>query len=175
MDLVDEDDGLRSAGLPVFARFLHQCADVLDGTAGGREGDEFRLRLVGDDAGHGGLAGAGRPPEDHRRDAVALDGGAEKASLAKELIEADDLFQGARPDALGEGSVRPRRRLEGGVVEEGSGHSQQSSEKSMLPPLTTIAVFPFALIMPDSSAAIPSAPVGSITSLVRYMASFTVS
>src|SRR5207302_2020205 len=95
MNFVDEDDGLRSTRLPFLARLLHQRADLLDAGAGGGEGDETRPSLVGDDARERGLAGTGRTPEDHGRDAVALDGGAEESSFAEQLIDTDDVFEGS--------------------------------------------------------------------------------
>src|SRR4051795_13235329 len=105
MDLINEDDGLRSARLPFLASLLHQCANLFDGGAGGGEGDEARPSFVGDDSRQRGLAGAGRAPENHRRDAVAFDGGAEESSLAKELIETNDVFESPRPEALRKGRV----------------------------------------------------------------------
>ena len=75
-----------------------------------------RARVVlGDDARQRGLARARRTPEDHRRDAIALDGVAEEASLAEELFEPDDVFERARTEALREGRVGLRRRVEGVV------------------------------------------------------------
>src|SRR5438132_5043398 len=68
---------------------------------------------------------------------------------------------------------------EGGVVEKRSGgHLKfhvQSREKSRLPPEMTTAVGPVNFRVRESTAAMPSAPVGSITSFVRYIANFTAS
>jgi hypothetical protein len=101
VDLVDEDDRLRAAGLPFPARFLHQRPDLFDRAAGGGERDELGPGLIGDDARQGGFSGTGRPPEDHRGDAIALDGGAQEASFAEELVESDDVFEGARTQSFG--------------------------------------------------------------------------
>src|SRR5688572_364354 len=146
MDLVDEDDGLRAARLTRFARFLHQRPDVLDRGGGGRERDESRPRGLGDDARQRGLPRAGRTPEDHRRDAVALDGVAKKAALAEDLLQPDDVIERGGAEALRQRSIGTgvaRDRGERVVVEEGTGHEiQASNEKSRLPPLRTTATGP---------------------------------
>ena len=126
VDLVDEDDRLRPARFPLAARLLHQRPDLFDRGAGGGKGHELRAGLVGDDARQRRLAGAGRAPEDHRRDAVALDGGAEKASLAEELIEADDVLDRAGAEPLGQRGVAGWRGVERVVGEEGAGSSVEA-------------------------------------------------
>src|SRR5438067_308975 len=105
MDLVDEDDGLRSACSPRLARLFHQRLDVLDPRRGRGELNEPRPRAFGDDPRQRRLPRARRPPEDHRGDAVALDGVAEEASLAEEVLQADDVIERGWAEALGERRV----------------------------------------------------------------------
>src|SRR3972149_6375375 len=87
------------------------------GDAGGDGGDRLEVGagLAGDDAGEGGLAGAGWPPEDHRRGLAGLDRLAQEAALANDLLLADELVEGLGPHAGGE------RRLAGGAARGGLG------------------------------------------------------
>ncbi len=54
---------------------------------------------VGDDIGQSGLAAAGRPPENHRRDFAAFDGFAQDAPFAQDMLLPDEGVQagGAHP------------------------------------------------------------------------------
>jgi len=58
---------------------------------------------VGDDAGEGGFAGAGRAVEDEGGELVGLDGAAEEAARADDVVLAHEFVQGAGPHAGGEG------------------------------------------------------------------------
>ncbi len=61
------------------------------------------LRVVfGDDARERRLAGAGRPVEDHRRDAVGLDGAAEQLARPEHVRLSREVVEGARAHPLGE-------------------------------------------------------------------------
>src|ERR1700687_5584388 len=101
MNLVDEDDRLRSAMLAPLARLFHERLDVLDRGARRRERHEARARGPGDDARQRRLSRSRRTPEDHRRDAIGLDRGAEEAPRRQEILEADDLLQGPRTQTFG--------------------------------------------------------------------------
>ena len=57
---------------------------------------------VGDDPGQGGLAAAGRAPEDQRAEAVGLDQAAQKLALPKDVVLTYVFRDGARPHALGQ-------------------------------------------------------------------------
>ena len=118
MDLIDEDDRFDSPSLAQLARLFHQHLDVFDGRARRGERHESGLGGAGDDTGQRGLAGAGRPPEDHRRDAICFDRRTKEPSFAQKIIEADDLPERFRPQPFGEGSLGTVGRVEGGFVEE---------------------------------------------------------
>ncbi len=58
------------------------------------------LRAVGDDLRQGGLAGAGRPPQQNgREEFVGFDGAAQQLALAHDVFLADELLQRARAHA----------------------------------------------------------------------------
>jgi len=100
MDLIDKDND----ALPVDAaaiRLLHDRADLLDTARHSREVDEFRLRPSGDDAGKRRLANAGRPPEDHGGNVVALDKTPQHFPLAKKVFLSDKVLERLRTHALG--------------------------------------------------------------------------
>ena len=82
-----------------------------------RELLEDRLRARGDDARERRLAGAGRPEEERRRDAVLLDRAAQRGALADELRLARELVERARAQAVGERRMR-RAPLLGRIVEQ---------------------------------------------------------
>ena len=91
VDLVDEDDARR-----VALGLVEQVADAAGADADEhldelRAGDaeERHAGLTGDGAGHQGLAGAGRPDEEH----AARDARAERVELLGELQELDDLLE----------------------------------------------------------------------------------
>ena len=75
----------------------------------------MRLGEAGDDAGEGGLAGAGRAPEDHGGHLIGLNRLAEEAALADEVFLADELIEGLGAHASGE------RGLAGGAAGGGLG------------------------------------------------------
>jgi hypothetical protein len=64
MDLVHEQDGARVVQAAAFERLGDDLAQVGFARQDGRDGDEVALGAVGDDLRQGGLAGAGRPPQD---------------------------------------------------------------------------------------------------------------
>ena len=73
------------------------CADVGDPGQHRVDGDEVAAGGVGDDARQGRLAGARRTVEDHRAELVRLDGPAQQAARADDVLLADELVQRARP------------------------------------------------------------------------------
>ena len=64
MDFVHEQDGADVVQAAAFERFGDDFAQVGFACQDGRDGDEVALGAVGDDLRQGGLAGAGRPPQD---------------------------------------------------------------------------------------------------------------
>jgi hypothetical protein len=113
--LVDKDDGAPPAcGRCAFQRgalrhLLHRLADVLDAAQHRRHGDELRVKRVGHQPRHGGLAHTGRPPQDAANVRLArLERHAQRLALAQQVLLADHLVQGARAQALGQRRVRRR-------------------------------------------------------------------
>ena len=80
------------------------------------------LGLVGDDLGQGGLAGAGRAPQDDGGEQpVGLDGAPQELAGADDLLLADELVQGARAHAGGQRGFGVHAFLHGVVKEVGHG------------------------------------------------------
>ena len=73
-------------------------------------GDEVRVRHLGDHPRERRLAGAGRSPEDDRLQQVALDRFAQRLAGREDVVLADDLVERARAHALGERRSRRGRR-----------------------------------------------------------------
>src|SRR5207253_1941697 len=99
-------DGLAARGAQGLLALGDGLADVGDRARDRRERHEPGLRGGSDDAGEGGLAGAGRPPEDDGAEAVGGDQVAERAVGADEVRLADELVEGPGPHARGEGRER---------------------------------------------------------------------
>ena len=68
----------------------------------GRHGAELGADGVREQPGERRLAGAGRAPQEHRREVAAADGPAERAALADEVRLAHELLEGARAQPGGE-------------------------------------------------------------------------
>ena len=109
MHFVHEDDGAASGAAGVFGGG-HHVLDFADAAEHRAEGHEFGVRAAGDQARQRGLAAAGRSPEDHRAEVIALDGYAQRLAGAEQCLLAGELLEGARAHALGE------RRVGGGRV-----------------------------------------------------------
>src|SRR6266550_5101786 len=61
------------------------------------------VRVVGDEAGQGGLSGAGRPPEDARAHVAAADQLPQRLAGPEEVVLAEELLERRRAHAGGEG------------------------------------------------------------------------
>ena len=81
---------------------LGDLAHVLDAGGDRRQRLERLAGRAGDQAGDRGLAGAGRAPEHHRRQAVGLDQHPQRTAGPEQLLLADHLVEAARPQAGGE-------------------------------------------------------------------------
>ncbi len=103
--LVDEQNGVAAARLPVELCLLDRRADVLDAREDRREGQELRLGVSRDEARERRLAGARRSPEDHRVHLAGLDETPERLPLSQQVPLADELVQGPRTHAIGERAV----------------------------------------------------------------------
>ena len=79
-------------------------ADICSNARAVRAGDGQRQR---------GLAGAGRAPEDRRRQAVLLDQPPQRPARADQVVLADDVVDRARPQPGGERRRRPQALLGG--------------------------------------------------------------
>ena len=116
VDLVHEEDRPLSAAATLGFRLGHHLADLLDARHHRRERHEAGARHVGQEARQRGLAGAGRPPEDHRVELALLEGTAQRLAGLGELRLADDLVEARRAHAVGQrgGRLRGggRRRVE---------------------------------------------------------------
>ncbi len=108
--LVDEDDGAAPgrAGCVLQRRalrdlgLLHRLPDVLHATEHRADGDELGVERTGHQAGDGGLAGAGRSPQDAAVRLTRLEGDAQRHALTEQLLLADHLAQRLRAQALGQ-------------------------------------------------------------------------
>ena len=109
VDLIHEHDRAL-AEAAVVLRLLHDLPDLLDAAGDGGKVDERGLGAVGDDAGERGLAHAGRAPEDHGADAVALDQAAQHLALAQQVGLAGEFLKRLR--------AQPRRERAGVVPAE---------------------------------------------------------
>ena len=98
VDLVDEEDrpfaGATCCGL------VQDSPDVLHTCTHRAELDEGCFRGSGNEAGKGGLAAAGRTPEDHGRESVLADQDTERFAFTEEVLLSGKLIEGVRPDAF---------------------------------------------------------------------------
>ena len=124
VDLVEEEDRALAPLAEAVAGPLERVADVLHAGAHRAELLEGLAGVGGDGLGQGRLAGARRPPQDHRRQPVALDEGPQGLARPEQLVLADDVVEGAGPQARGEGRVSGQRLLRGGG-EEVVGHGRR--------------------------------------------------
>ena len=106
MHLVQEQHGRPTVGRPRGPGRLDHHANVLDAREYRRERLEARAAGVRDEARQGGLAGARRPPEDHRVRCAGLEQAAQGTAGAKQVRLADDLVEAGRPHAVGQGPPR---------------------------------------------------------------------
>ena len=104
VDLVDEEDRSPARPLELLPGLFDDLPDLLDPGEHRRKGDEVGLRLAGDDLGQGGLAGARRPPEDHGKEAVLLDGLAQQPSLFQDVGLTHIFLEGFRPHPVRQGA-----------------------------------------------------------------------
>ena len=111
VDLVDEQDRAAPVLLADAPRLLDDHAQFLDARQHRREGDEVRIGAARDQPRQRRLARSGRPPEDERVQALALDHVAQQPLIADQVRLPDELRQRGRPHPLGQRRVggRPRR------------------------------------------------------------------
>ena len=102
MHFVDEHDGAPAVVAARLRAFDHHFLDFLDAGEHGAEGNEFGARALGDDSRESGFAAAGRSPEKHRADIVALDLRAQRFARTEQLLLADEFVERLRTHAVGE-------------------------------------------------------------------------
>jgi hypothetical protein len=125
VDLVDEEQGALASGA-AHARLLEGLLQVGDAGEDRRQLLEFIAGLLGQQAGDGGLAGAGRAPQDHRGQPLGLSHPADGPVGTQEVILAHDLVQLLRTQAVGE-RRRLLRRQAGGGEQIGHGRAYLKS------------------------------------------------
>ena len=108
MHFVHEDDGAPAVATRAFG-LRHHFLDFLDAGEHGAEGNEFGVRAPGDDPRERRLAAAGRAPEEHRAELVALDLRAQRLAGAEQLFLADEFVERLRAHAVGERPAGLRR------------------------------------------------------------------
>ena len=102
--------------------------------------DEVGADLGGQQPGEARLAGAGRAPQEQRREVAAGDAPAERPALADEVLLADELVEVARPHPGGE-RLALGRWLEEGL---GSGARRRGGHAPSLVPRGAIRSPPWA-------------------------------
>ena len=111
--LVDEEDGAVAQFPQPRLGLGHRLADVGHTGQHGVERGELGAGGVGDDAGQGGLAGAGRPMEYQRGKAVRLNGPPQQPARAKHMALTDEFLQRAGAHARGQGGLALKNGLPG--------------------------------------------------------------
>ena len=115
----------------MLARLGEHLLEVGDAREDRRDGDEAHADRVGEQPRDRGLAGAGRPPQDHRGELARRDHPPDRAVRPGQMLLADHLVERARPQPVGERRIVARRgarvRL-GRVVLEEIGHARRPLE-----------------------------------------------
>ena len=101
VDLVDEQQRALAVGAAVLGR-LEDLPELRHAGEDRADLDEMRLCLARQQPGDGGLAHAGRTPEDERAERSRRQHGAERAIGAEQLVLADDLRERLRPQPVSE-------------------------------------------------------------------------
>ena len=102
VDLVDEQDRSAAVEGELVLGLGDRRADLGHARHDGRHGAELGADGVREQPGERRLAGAGRAPQEHRREVAAADGPAEWAALADEVRLAHELLEGARAQPGGQ-------------------------------------------------------------------------
>src|SRR5690606_12715196 len=113
MDLVAEEDRAAPFGGEALLRFTDDLAHARHAFGHGAEDHEGLVGVVRDEPGEGRLAAARRAPQHHAPHLAALDRLAQRLARAEQVLLAEELVQGLRPQEVGE------RRLGGGGARGG--------------------------------------------------------
>ncbi|MNE20275.1 hypothetical protein D3C80_1133850 [compost metagenome] len=104
VDLVHEQQGLLTRRT-AHPRGLKRLFQVRHAREDGADRLVFIARRLGQQTGDGGLAGARRPPQDHRAQAPGLDHAADRPAGAQQVVLAHHLIQRLRAQAISQGRV----------------------------------------------------------------------
>ena len=80
----------------------HDLLDVRRGSGGGVELIEGAVRLLGDDVGDSGLAGAAGTIEDHVGDLAGIDEPPQHGALSQNVLLSKHIIQSLRPQQVGQ-------------------------------------------------------------------------
>ena len=127
VDLVHEQQGLL-ADPDMLARLGEHLLQVGDAREDRRDGDEAHADRIGEQAGDRRLAGAGRPPQDHRGELARRHHPPDRAVGAGQMLLPDHVLEPLRPQPVGERRILRRRRRAGrgrGLVLEKISHTRR--------------------------------------------------
>src|SRR4051812_29283226 len=100
MHLVDEEDGVAAGARQFLLRLLQRLADVLHAAEHGREGNELGVERLRHEARDRCLPRPRGTPQDHRVRLARLEGEPQRLTGAEQVLLADDLVDGLRPQPL---------------------------------------------------------------------------
>ncbi len=103
VDFVNEKQGTAALSAAVLGLFEH-FAQFRHAGKNRTDLDEMQIGFVSQQSGNGGLAHAGRAPEDQRREAAGGKHHAERGFGAKHLILSDDISETTRSEPVGQGA-----------------------------------------------------------------------
>ena len=106
MDFIHEQDRALALDDSTLLGGLDQPAQFRNPAGDGREGLEVGLGMRGNQAGEGGLARAGRSPEDQGRQGVLLDGEPKRPPRAEDVVLPDQLVERPWPHPIRQGTRR---------------------------------------------------------------------
>src|SRR5882724_976011 len=105
MHFVNENDSPASAAAGTFS-FSHHFLDFFDARKHRAEGNEFRSCHTSDNPSNRSFSTAGRPPQNHRADIVALDLCSKRRTGPEHRFLANTFIQCARPHPVRERTSR---------------------------------------------------------------------
>ena len=127
VNLIDKEHHPPPAQLQLLGH-CHRFTDLLDPGGDGRQPQHLGIDPPGKEFGQGGLAGAGRPPQDHRVDLARFQRPPQRLAGRQQMLLAGILIEGA-------GAHARRQRLAGGAWAEqaGAGHRRVNGRADRRP------------------------------------------
>ena len=129
VDLVHEQQGL-PADPDMLARLGEHLLQIGDAREDRRDGDEAHADRIGEQPGDRRLAGAGRPPQDHRGELARRHHPPDRAVRPGQMLLPDHVLEPLRPQPVGERRILRRRRRARrgrGLVLEKISHAEATS------------------------------------------------